>query len=125
MRNSYRIDADDRIVYVTWATANNYRDWTKGIKVAFADPAFETGFNVLSDRRAEAASATPSTEDIKEFARFIIDHKDRFGSCKIATVVSNTSNYGMARMLSLLAEKTNIQWEVFTDYEEALDWLRH
>lgn len=124
MRNSYRIDTANGIVYLTWAATNEFTDWVTLINDAMADPAFEIGFNFLSDRRAEAASEPPSTEDIKRFASFLAKDAARFGHCKIATVVSDPTTYGMVRMASVLAEQTCVELAVFTDYELALNWLR-
>lgn len=117
---TYRIDTTNRIVYLQGETID-LEVWKKTLLAIFADPDFETNFNFFSDRRFSKEVRSPGF--IRSALHFLKSHAGEMGTCKWATVVSKAAAYGMGRMSQFLSEGSNIKIEVFTDINEALQWL--
>jgi hypothetical protein len=117
---TYHIDMSNRIVYLDGETLEP-EVWEKTLLAIFADPDFETGFNFLSDRRFSDQARSPGF--IRSILHFLKSHSTEMGNCKWATVVSKAAAYGMGQMSQTLSEGSNIKIEVFTDIDEARQWL--
>lgn len=117
---TYRIDMTDRIVYLEGETLD-FEVWKKTMLAILADPGFDANFNFFSDRRFSEQVRSPGF--IRSALHFLKTHAKEMGNCKWATVVSKAAAYGMGRMSQFLSEGSNIKIEVFTDVDEALQWL--
>jgi hypothetical protein len=58
----YAIDVAERVVYLTTVGEPSFEQWRDTLLMVFSDPAFETGFNFISDRRRAKA---PSPEFVE------------------------------------------------------------
>jgi hypothetical protein len=117
---TYHIDKTSKIVYLEGGDPG-LDEWKETLLALFADPDFETGFNFLSDRRA--SDKARSSTYLRAALDFLKAYSNQLGTCKWATVVSTTAAYGMGRMSQILSEDMNIRIEVFTDIDEARNWL--
>ena len=92
------------------------------MKAVLDDPSFQPGFNFLSDRRDE--TDVPSAGFAHEAADFLTRHSPEMGDFRWAVVTADTAVYGMARMFSIISELKGVRAQAFTDYDEALGWVR-
>jgi len=116
-----RIDAPARLVHIRYLSDPTFQQWVEAMEAIFANPAFQSGFGFLSDRRP--VDQAPSTLYVREVSQFIIDHADRLRGSRLAMVVGNTATYGTARMSHAMIQSTGLEQAVFTDPAEALRWL--
>ena len=116
---TYTINPEKRIVYLHYTKNLQLQDWKKVVESILADPQFQAGFNILSDRRAVTASETNFLRSAVDF----VSHKKELSGIRWATVVGNRTSYGMARMAQVLVEFTGIEMAVFDKVEEAELWL--
>ena len=116
----YRIDKASRVVYLEGEPLS-IEVWKQTLLAIFADPDFEPGFNFLSDRRSSDQARTSNF--LRAALEFLKTHEDKMGKCKWATVVSTTVAYGTGRMAQILSQNMQIDVEVFTDIDEARQWL--
>ena len=121
MAITYRIAPDERIVYFTTTGEATFAEWREALLSALSDPAYQKGFNFLSDRRDQ--SDVPDTNFVKAAAALLRGHSAAIGGCRWATVAGRDALYGMARMFSTFSEGTCIQVAAFREYEDARRWL--
>jgi hypothetical protein len=119
---TYRIDPDERIVYLDTTATPTFEEWHDAMQALLSDPAFETDFDFLSSRGPDAGP--PTSEFTQKAAAFYRDNQARFGRCRWASVVAgDATTYDTIRKLALMSDGTNIQVMVFRDAEEARRWL--
>lgn len=121
MAITYRIDSDERIVYLTTEGDSNYTEWKTTMLSILSDPAFQSGIGFLSDRRSQTSQ--PESEFARSAAQFMMQHRDELEGCLWAAVSNDAVLFGMQRMFTVLAEATGIKAMAFMDYEEARAWL--
>lgn len=124
MRNSYRIDPQERIVHLIWQQGNIFEEWEELLEAVFTDPAFVTGFNFLSDRRA-ALSSAPSKDYADRALAYFQRHSALFGRCKVAILSADLITYSTSRTTSIRADLASMTVEIqgFDNYEKARRWL--
>lgn len=61
--------------------------------------------------------------DVRRIAGFIKEHREEIRDGKAAIVVSSPVIFGMARMLQILTEKSDLDIAVFRDIDKACKWL--
>ena len=118
---TYRIDAGERLVYLTMAGDCSYGEWEAAMLAVLADPSYRPGFGFLVDRRAAPA---PTTDYIRRVITFNKMHRGELGGGRRAVVVGSTADYGMGRMAGILSGDSPTPIRAFTDMDEALRWLR-
>src|SRR3954469_12524133 len=99
MAVTYRIDPDERVVYLTTTGDSSFTEWEEKLLAVLSDPAYRPGFNFLSDRRPE--TDVPDPLFARSAADFLNEHLEEMGSFKWAAVSSNPAIYGMQRMFSI------------------------
>jgi hypothetical protein len=120
MTVSYRIDESSRIVFLE-GDQPSLQEWRQTLLSIFSDPAYERGFNFLSDRRS---SKEPMSADFPDAARHFLEARSHeIGRCKWAFVINTIAGYAMARVVQALFEGTNVEFRVFKDMDEARHWL--
>jgi hypothetical protein len=122
MAVTYSIEPGERIVYLTVTGESSLAEWEAAMSAALADPAYQKGFNFLSDRRAQ--TNVPDTGFTKGAIAFFQAHSSEFDGCRLAAVSDRDAVYGMSRMFAMLSEGTCVRVEAFRDYEDARRWLR-
>lgn len=102
-------------------TRPSVEDWEEMLDRVSADPLFQPGFSLLSDRRH--LMVEPDAVYVRATIEAVAARRDAFGSSRFAVLTSHLATYGMARMAEALAENRGIQWRVFMDPGEATQWL--
>ena len=116
----YTIDRSERVVYLSTVGDPSFDEWRDTLLGVFADPAFETGFHFISDRRrAEPLSA----EFIEREIVFVREHEREIGRCRWAAVVPDPATDEMARMVTNRAGMAEVEVGYFYDLAAARRWV--
>jgi len=83
---------------------------------------FGSGMRLLSDHR-DLESILP-TKFVQAIVRRVKSNRELFEGCRWAFVESGMARYGMARMASILLERSPLELRVFRDIDKARDWLQ-
>ena len=116
----YTIDRPARVVYLTTVGDPSFDEWQDALLKVFSDPAFETGFNFISDRRRAPA---PDAEFVEREVVFIREHAPELGRCRWAAVVSDPATDEAARAVTSRAGMTEVEVGVFYDLAAARRWV--
>jgi hypothetical protein len=120
MPHEYTIDEAENILYLKSTGTAELDDIGDLMRRIAADPKVSRNTRVLVDAlELDLDLPTPDLERIAEW------HASELGSSRTSAVVIRPGlGYGLVRMLSALAESRGARLAVFTDYEDALTWLR-
>lgn len=121
MAVTYRIDPQERIVYLTVTGESSFEEWQDTMRRVLADPSYVRRFNFLTDRRGQ--SGVPEPEFARKVLRFLVSHTREMGRYRWAAVSNVEATFLSLRMFAVLAEEADIHVEVFRDLEEARHWL--
>jgi hypothetical protein len=69
-----------------------------------------------------AAHFEMTGDAVREFADFVTKHQPLSRPPRVALVVANEFNFGMARMFEAFREDLSTEVRVFQDYEDAVAW---
>ena len=120
MPHDYTIDEAENILYLT-STGTAELDGINALMERIAaDPRVGRATRVLVDaRELELDLPTAQLEKIAEW------HASELGAARTSAVIIQPGlGYGQARMLSAMSERRGARLAVFTDYDDALAWLR-
>ena len=116
----YTIDRAARVVYLTTVGAPSFDEWRDMLLTVFSDPAFETGFNFISDRRR----AEPlSPEFLEREIVFVREHERVFGRCRWAAIVPDPATDEAARTVTSRAGLAEVEVGFFYNPAEARRWV--
>lgn len=76
------------------------------------------------DLRGAVASDELSFAGIKSFIEHIRNARQGNWHSKTALLIAEEYHYGFARMFSTLAEDMPVEYGIFEDMDQALEWLR-
>ncbi len=113
-------DTDGEFAIVTCEgdfTIDNIRDIVEWVKTEASLP--EKIKLLIVDR---STNFDPSTIQLEEIAAMYSSIKDRIYS-RWALAVAKEYHFGLGRMYSVIAERYGLDARVFTDVEEAREWL--
>ncbi len=116
----YTIDRPERVVYLTTVGDPAFDEWRDVLLRVFSDPAFETGFNFISDRRRATA---PSPEFVEQEVIFIREHERELGRCRWAAVVPDPATDEAARNVTSRAAMPEVEVGYFYDLAAARRWV--
>lgn len=116
----YAIDRPERVVYLSSVGEPSFDEWRETLLGVFADPAFETGFNFISDRRQAAA---PSGEFVERQVVFVREHEREIGRCRWAAVVPDPATDEAARVVTRRAGMADVEVGFFYDLAAARRWV--
>jgi hypothetical protein len=122
MAVTYHIDPEERIVYLITAGESPSFEWRAAMLSVLADPDYRPGFNFLSDRRRQ--TNVPDAQYVRPAADFLAYHSAKMGSYRWASVSTDPATFGMLRMFEAFARTNGVRARAFTDYDQALRWLR-
>lgn len=91
------------------------------VDAVLSDPAFESGFDVLTDHTRLTRFLT--AEEARAVAGHLATHRERLAGARWAIVTANPASFGMMRVLGALLEDSGIQVRPFTDAAAAEAWL--
>jgi hypothetical protein len=121
MALNYSLDPQARIVRITYAANPSFEEWAGMMRAIFQDADYAPGWGLLSDRRAVREPQTKAF--IEGVVAFLRRHQRELEHGRWAMVVSGIAVYGMARMAQELAGELPVKLGVFTDVDEAREWL--
>ena len=116
----YTIDRPERVVYLTTVGDPSFDEWQETLLRVFNDPAFETGFHFISDRRRSAA---PSADFVERQVVFIREHEQSLGRCRWAAVVPDPATDEAARAVTSRAGMSEVEVGLFYDLAAARRWV--
>ncbi|HEX8557809.1 MAG TPA: hypothetical protein VF668_06905 [Pyrinomonadaceae bacterium] len=116
----YTIDRAARVVYLTTVGDPSFDEWRDALLGVFSDPAFETGFNFISDRR-QAEPLSP--EFLEREVAFVREHERDFGRCRWAAVVPDPATDEAARTVTNRAALSDVEVGFFYNPAEARRWV--
>lgn len=117
----HSIEADARLVRLTYSGLVTFDEWAATMKSVFDDPTYQPGFAFLADRRM---ALTPTTLYVERAVTFIHDRRSRVAGSRLAIVVSNSGSFGMMSLAQMLAKHLVKDICVFKNLREAEHWLR-
>jgi hypothetical protein len=116
----YAIDRPERVVYLSTVGDTSFDEWRDTLLGVFSDPAFETGFNFISDRRR----ASPLDQDfVEREVVFIRAHERELGRCRWAAVVPDPATDEAARTVTSRAGMSDVEVGFFYDLAAARRWV--
>ena len=118
----FTIDFKDDIAFVKVTGEFTHEMWAPYIDELYGSPHHRSGMNLLLDmRRAEFGAPFPN--DLSEAVSVYKKHRERIGG-KAAYVVASDVGYALARLFDVKVRSENDQQRrIFTDLDEALNWL--
>ena len=116
----YTIDRPARVVYLTTVGDPSFEEWRDTLLRVFADPAFESGFHFISDRRRSAA---PDAEFVERQIVFIREHEPELGRCRWAAVVPDPATDEAARSVTSRAGMSEVEVGFFYNLAAARRWV--
>lgn len=116
----YTIDRPERVVYLSTVGDPSFDEWRDTLLSVFSDPAFETGFNFISDRRRATA---PDSEFVERQIVFVREHELTLGRCRWAAVVPDPATDEMARAVTNRAAMADVEVGFFYDVAAARRWV--
>jgi hypothetical protein len=116
----YTIDRSERVVYLSTVGDPSFEEWRETLLGVFSDPAFETGFHFISDRRR----AEPlSPEFLERQVVFVREHEREIGRCRWAAVVPDPATDEAARTVTSRAGMSEVEVGYFYDLAAARRWV--
>ena len=116
----YTIDRPERVVYLMTAGDPSFEEWRDALLKVFSDPAFETGFHFISDRRRAKA---PDAEFVEREVVFVREHAPEIGRCRWAAVVPDPATDEAARAVTNRAGMSEVEVGFFYDLAAARRWV--
>lgn len=123
MSQRYVIDSSHHRLLADWVGPLTAVELTAFLREIEADPEFHDGLDRVCDlRQASIDLPTGQLRDIAEIERVLAER-----GCyrKTAVVVADDLSYGMMRMITSMADLAEATYQIFHDFETALDWLRN
>ncbi|MDJ0867222.1 MAG: hypothetical protein QNK03_14015 [Myxococcota bacterium] len=118
MPATYRIDAEQRLIYTTATGVVTDDDMSSHQAALVADPSFDRTFDQIWDCR-EVEVLEVSAEGLRRLA----SARSFDADARRAVVAGTDVVYGMARMFQSLHDEAPEEVRVFRKLEEALAWL--
>ncbi len=116
----YTIDRPERVVYLMTVGDPSFEEWRDALLKVFSDPAFETGFHFISDRRRAKA---PGAEFVEREIAFVREHEAEIGRCRWAAVVPDPATDEAARAVTNRAGMAEVEVGFFYDLAAARRWV--
>jgi hypothetical protein len=116
----YTIDRPERVVYLMTVGDPSFEEWRDALLRVFNDPAFESGFHFISDRRRSAA---PDAEFVERQIVFVREHEPELGRCRWAAVVPDPATDEAARAVTSRAGMAEVEVGFFYDLAAARRWV--
>lgn len=118
---SHEIHRDRDLATLTVKGSPSFAEWRSAVTELLDDPDFRPGMAILSDRR-EMAEA-PDRAFVERMVDFLEQSAPRLEGSSWALVAASPADFGMLRMLAIIAERTRVPVRAFRDYEAAVAWL--
>ena len=114
-------DEEEDTLYWKWTGRVTGDDFFRSFQQATEFPGYRPGANIISD--FTEADHILSTDTLLKSLDLLGIYKDQFGDSKVAIIVSNLRDYGLATMFSFIARVTPLRAQAFMDPDRARIWL--
>jgi hypothetical protein len=95
--------------------------WIHAMDDIIEDDHYQAGMGFVLDRRN--VSAVSSTEEVRGAIDYLKRHLRYFKGSRWAVLQGNLASVGMARMGQILSDNLPITVNIFSDLDEAENWL--
>ena len=122
-RNSFNIYPDENLVSIRWDQAPLVRNWYHVLQRILMHVDYRRGMRLItfSDGKWE-----PVTREHVQQVLYILEcQSNRMSPMSMAVVAPAACDFGMARMMEALSERTPIVVRAFTCRSKAVEWLRN
>ena len=121
MPYTYRIEPDNNLLFIFGDGVVTQAERMEAMKTWMADPDYRPGLNTLFD--LSKSESTPTLAEIRAISDYMQRNADAIGRKKVAIVVAEAVNFGVARQFAALTESNKLEIQVFGSREEAWTWL--
>lgn len=121
MTVSIQIEPETGMAIATCSGVLRLSDAKEGATALWKTPGW-SGRSVVWDFRE--AQFDVSSSDAQDIAQFIFSHQPATPPLKVAFVTQRDLDFGMARVFEAYREDPHTAFQVFRDYEEAINWAR-
>lgn len=121
MTISIRIEPETGMAIATCSGALGLSDARDGASALWNAPGW-LGQSAVWDFRE--ATFSLSTSEIREVAAFITSRQPTKPPARIAFVTTRDVDFGLSRMFEVHRADPRTEFQVFRDYEKALNWAR-
>ncbi len=119
---SLKVLEPSRIVVITPSGPISDLEYRETFHRELANRLSDSPIRVLWDSRLVARSE--SAEHVREMAELMRRNSGKLSGARVAIVAAQPADYGVTRMLDLLIDRLPFDLSVFSDFEEAIYWLR-
>ncbi|MFL5489574.1 MAG: hypothetical protein ACJ8AJ_13930 [Gemmatimonadaceae bacterium] len=120
----YRIDLARNLVTFNWNDFPSMARLREVVEDAITDPEFRQGMNFLWDRNP--STPNPATKEyITEALYYMQVLAEQIGPHAWAIVAHNESDFGKARMLETMSDRSKVVIRAFQSRGDAEEWLRN
>lgn len=124
MQPVYRIDAAHKLVRMYWDDFPSVTQLKEAVLDIIHDAEFEPGMSFLWDRKPGLPN--PATiEYLREAVYFLEILAGRVGHHAWAIVAHSPGDFGKARMLEAMSDRTDVIVRAFQSSGDAEEWLRN
>lgn len=114
-------NSEEDTLYWKWKGKVSGEDFFLAIKQAAEFPGYRPGAHIISD--FTEADHLLSTDIMMKSLDILGIYRKQYGNSRVAILVSNLKDYGLATMFSLIAKVTPLRARAFMDLERAKIWL--
>ena len=122
MHSVYRIDVAHNLVTLDWDEFPSMARLREVVEEAITDPEFKQGMNFLWDRKQDIPN--PATKEyITEALYYLQVLAEQVGPHSWAIVAHNEADFGKARMLETMSDRSKVVIRAFREKADAEEWL--
>jgi hypothetical protein len=115
-------ELQDRLLVLHLIGNYDFDEPVRAVAAALTDPAFRSGTMLLVDARL--STTRRSSDELRERAIWMQSLTARGIAARSALLInSKPHQYGVARMAGAYVQMRGLEFEIFTDMEEASLWL--
>ena len=112
---------EEDTLYWKWKGRVTAKDFLRAVKEAAEFPDYRPGAPIVSD--FTEARHLLSTDVLMRARDLVEMYQKQYGDSKVAILVSNLTDYGLATMFSLISKATPLRARAFMDLDSAKFWL--
>ena len=112
---------EEDTLYWKWKGRVTGEDFLRAIKEASEFPGYRPGAPIVSD--FTEADHLLSTDVMIRALDLLEIYRQQYGHSRVAILVANLKDYGLATMFSLIAKVTPLRARAFMDLDRARIWL--
>lgn len=124
MHPVYSIDTQRNLVSLYWTDFPTMAHLREVVEDAVANPEFRAGMSFLWDRKPGLPNPA-DVEYIRDAVYYLQVLAEQVGPHAWAIVAHNAADFGKARMLETMSDRTQVTIRAFQSRGDAEEWLRN